>query len=463
MKNNRWIIFLVVIFLIKAMAWLSQPMVGPYNGMGDAQVRVMLVAAQNFIPESGAWMPLPFHFIRWSLLMFDDMSMSPRILWIVINAVLAVMVGIFSARISSNRQVGLWSVFLFITHPFLSAFFTFPLTEPLFALFVISGMICLDSDRRNWRLLASIIFFSLANAIRYEGWYLFPMILGIIIARKKMSLRDMFIFSIAYWVYPIIWIRGNFIHTGEAFYFFQIKTLYARESAGYYFYNVADSLKWLWLYISHLSILGVLFLLGLIPAVYNKKFHEYPILLFITSMYLVGMLAIQRFFGTMEWFPDQYLYLPVLFAVPFAGKQLHHIFKKYLNRKWKFIGIAAICIYTSLGFMGDAHWLFKNAPDTDTELTKIIRTYKNDRILALFPKENMATDIDWLMYFSGHRSYSGAVTTDHSVCQHLYNKEFSLFLSYDTSLVFWDQLNSCKSKYDSVFQDEQYVLIRPAR
>jgi len=152
--------------------------------MGDAHVRIMM-AIRDFIPQYGVWQPFHFYLLNLIYKIFKDIYLAPRIFAIIQNFLILLLLFFLTKKQSKNLLISYIVLFLFIITPYFSIYTSFPITELLFNIFLLTGLIFFIENNNFFWL--SLVFFNLSHMIRFESWYLYLILFFFVI--KKLGLK----------------------------------------------------------------------------------------------------------------------------------------------------------------------------------------------------------------------------------------------------------------------------------
>ncbi|MBP7774516.1 hypothetical protein KA078_01865 [Candidatus Woesebacteria bacterium] len=460
LKKHYLVILIFVIFLVKVNLFINQPMIGQYDGMGDAQPRVMMVAAHNFIPTHGTWMPLLFNIIKTSLAIYDNPHLSPRFFSAVINLYLVIILFIYFKHVTRDRLLSLIIIFLFLSSHFINSYFTFPLAEPIFSASFFTAMYFLVKNKNFSTLLISLLFFNICNALRYEGWYLFPPML-FLAYRQARPIKQLVFFSFMYFIYPIYWIWQNYLHTGDWMFFLNEKITFAHHSLDYMkkIGNVGYALNWLKKIYELLGMHQLLLIVCGLIVCFKQRRYRTLVFFFALSVYLIILLILQVYTGSMEWFPVQYLYLPYLFLIPFVAIIISSFIKSQKTKNGKLFSLLVIFfVITASGFYDNYKWLYVDMPNPESKIIQVL-SLNTSTIGVFFPAGYVHTDLDWLMYFSYQYHYQGHELAREKYCDVLSAGEFDSILIFDTLDETTKIINQCLMSYKIMYSDARMLFL----
>lgn len=177
----------------------------------------------------GTWLPIHMYLTGFSILLDNDLYWAPRIMTLFFS--ITSMLLIFRlTRELFDKKSALIAVLLsafWCNHVWLS---WAPLSEMTFFCAIIGSAYLLTLWRSSLKithLIGSSLCLLVANGIRYEGWY-FSVVLSIYLGSEfirlyranleKESFR-LLAFAAIPWIFPIFWLMGNYLHSGDPLYF----------------------------------------------------------------------------------------------------------------------------------------------------------------------------------------------------------------------------------------------------
>ncbi len=323
-KKSLLLLTLLIFFIFQSLLHLTKPMYALRDGMGDSYVRIVQ-AVTNKIPEYGVWQPLYYYFLKFSIANLG-VYFGPRIMGIFIFLLLSIVLYIFTKRLFNSRA-SIWTTLFFITSGYFTDYLTFPVTEVLFSLFLLSALYLLFFYKNYSQLFFSVLFFSLANAIRFESWILLPIVV-IYLYLKTKNMKVIFFYTFLYILYPLYYLCLNFLKTGNPLYFiadYKIQTVF--EKIDFY-------IPFFILIKKFIINFNPILLLVLCFSFINKDFRKIispnkKFILFICGAILITLLLLRTAITPTRWFPDEYLFFPILIIYPFLGYAAHYLSKRY--------------------------------------------------------------------------------------------------------------------------------------
>jgi hypothetical protein len=199
--------------------------------------RTVLAAvwAQNpYTVWKGAWLPFHMYTFGAALRLKWDLIYVPRIAVILLGCTSILLTYLLTSRLMECRRIGLISAFLLAVNPVHIWLSSTPLTAMPYATCalaaVLSLVLYLKQNGQRYIYLGACML-ALANGYRYEAWVLsavFSLSLvgnGILLyKRKALDFRqslNLILGAIIPWLFPIAWMVGNYVETGNPLFFLE--------------------------------------------------------------------------------------------------------------------------------------------------------------------------------------------------------------------------------------------------
>lgn len=394
--NKKYISIKVIIaisFIILSILQLTKTMIPLRPGMGDAQVRIYEIVT-NSIEKNGIWQPLYFQLLKFSIALSGPF-LGPRLLAVVSFALLTLSIYLLTKHIFKKESVALLTVILIISSSFFTDYLTVPITEILFTSFFILG-ICFLIDIKDSKFpYLSLVFFTLANALRFEGWILLPIIV-LILYKKCISIRNILLFAFIYLLYPLIYLTTSWKITGQIMY---IVNDYVGQTPHADIAVLPTLTAWIKKFIDNFDPLYLLLLL----IFYTRRGIKHNLtknegLLLVLGF---GSLFIPIFLricvARSNWYPDQYLIFSIALFYPFLGYTIAKLIK--FNKIFLVIFTCLVILSLSKNyyFKADKYKI----PDISIALKKV-----KVECLYLFDQYNYPYDKNDIMYLGNQIRYN---------------------------------------------------------
>ena len=331
-KKHKYLIALtlfIITFFILELPQLNEVMLAE----GDAYSRANMakkIFNRGFLIDLKAsviWLPLHSTILSLPALFIQDIYYAQRLISLIISTLSISAVYFYTQAFTKNKLTSLFAALMYAFFPLRRYLSTQTLSEPVFVFFLILAMFFLIKEKRkNSDLVLSLLLLNIAHGIRYESWFLLPL-LWIYILFQKIELSKKVSYILLSMFFPIYWMGNNFYLEKSMLAFFDQKLQFARHTGVPEFFNAKLTfLSWgeKLIQVFPISYLGIV-LLDYKNLV--KKISLQKIIIYFTPIYLYFLLLAQVFFGTMEWFPARYLLIPLTFAIPILANSITGIYK----------------------------------------------------------------------------------------------------------------------------------------
>ncbi len=441
--KNKYIsltsIGIIVALIILSILQLTRPMVPLRPGMGDAQVRIYEIVNNN-IEQNGIWQPLYFQLLKFSIKIADP-YIGPRLLAIFSFALLILSVYLLTKRLFKKELVALLTIILLISSSFFTDYLTIPITEILFTGLFILGVYFLMNSKESKFSYLSLILFSMANALRFEGWILLPVI-ALMLYKKRVPLKNILLFIFIYLLYPLIYLAISWKTTGDIMYFlkdYTVQNSYVDITAW------STLTTWIKKFLSAFNPLYLFFLLFFysergIRHNLNKN-ERWLLILAFTSLLIP--IFLRTIIVRSSWYPDQYLIFSTVLLYPLLG----YAITKLLNFNNIFLFIFIYLVALSLS----QNYYFRAGKYEIPDISIALKSVKGE-CLYLFDQNNYPYDKDDIMYL-GHQIKYNPLSWDSSLKNEA--ETWSSCIILDNIKV---KDNFLEEKCHVDFQDERFRL-----
>ncbi len=197
------------------------------NVAGDAVVRSWLAHAWLEHPRligsslQGCLQFGPLHFplialVEW---LIGNAHLAGRLLSLIVGTVSALPLFSLTRRVFSVRAAW-WAVAVFALWPLRIQTSTTAASEALSGLCVLSALAFLaksfEGQERQWCLLSGLCF-TLGAAVRYDVWLWLPLI-ALLVWKESRSFGRALGFGVVAASFPVAWLLGHLVDTGDALY-----------------------------------------------------------------------------------------------------------------------------------------------------------------------------------------------------------------------------------------------------
>ncbi len=195
-------------------------------------------AQHPYMLWNGPWLPFHMYLFGTALRLKMEMLWVPRVIVILFGALSILLMYLLTSQLFGSRRVGLISAFLLAVNPVHVWLSSTPLTEIPHATFALAGLLglvlYLKYGKQRYIYLGAFAL-ALASGFRFEAWILsiffdLALIWSGIQLYKQGALDSKRLFNLAVgsmipWLFPVAWMAGNYLETGNPLYFMEyIKT-----------------------------------------------------------------------------------------------------------------------------------------------------------------------------------------------------------------------------------------------
>jgi hypothetical protein len=177
----------------------------------------------NILPPSACWLPLHFYLMGFSLLIWNNIFIAPRILHLIFG-VLSVIVFYLMNTYFFGKRIAFYSSLILIFFPWHVILSVLTLSEIPFLLFILLALYFLyrfkkDLKRRLLFLFISAFMLACASLMRYDGWALSLFFIFFLLFSEEKQLFKKMIFVFIVLSTPALWIIWNYIDMSNPFNF----------------------------------------------------------------------------------------------------------------------------------------------------------------------------------------------------------------------------------------------------
>lgn len=349
-SNNRNVLGLFFIGLFLRLIFL--PFVETVDADSTSRLFISHELAHNFrLISNGVWGPIHFYLNAIFLKLFD--YQHAIIILKIFTSLLAVLGGIGIYRISvllfKNSSGAMLAAYAYLLSPIVFRNSFHLLSGIPYAFFIIWGIYFIISGLKTYRLQRFIlagIFFTLACGIRYEGWLLLALFSLLIWINSKF--KPAFIFSVFGLLFPVYWMIGNYLATGDFFYGVSYSAVWNNQLEGNNEYIDSAillerllffpfslwlaltpplflALIYVWfkafksytkLQVSLLSIGGILLLVFMVKAFTGSLFLQHRFTISILLLFVPFLTLWSKYLG---FWGERIFYLALIGAIPFSN------------------------------------------------------------------------------------------------------------------------------------------------
>jgi hypothetical protein len=303
----------------------------PMNSSPDGYWRLKKAVERsvNDYQTDNIWFPLYSHIVAIPLIFFSGQYfVSARLFTLCFHLTSSFFIFLIIHKITKNKLLSFIGSLIFLINPLSLSLSTQTLSEPIWGLFFISSLFFLFFTSQNVNFYLGSLLWSVSMQLRYESWYLTPLLLFLIYWHTHKKSKT-FIFLIIQLIFPIYWILNTTKNTGSWNYYFQQKLIQASIGSPKIYGHLFKSFSvWSSLFSSIFSSLTIFVSIVLSPIKLKKVRH-----LWLIFVYLFLALVLQTFLKTMEFYPLRYLYFGITIIPILTISTIDQIFpvkyKKY--------------------------------------------------------------------------------------------------------------------------------------
>lgn len=346
LKLHNWektfLLILIAIGFVLAWSSLKKPM----TSEGDAYARSIIAyyyyQSKTFISNNSVWLPFHFTLLSLPLYFFSNFHLSVRVWSLIISLTSIPLLYLYSKIIFKETKIAVLASILLLVLPMRIVLSTHTLTEPVFISFLLASFVFFFKEKPNY--LISFLLLNIAHGIRYESWFLLP-ILWLILLRKKIYLQKTIALIALSLVFPIYYLWGNAQAQGSCLAFFNEKYQVAQiNQIKEYFDLFLSSRAWEKNLLDFIPLpFFLIIFINLKNVIKGKK-----VIFLIIPMYLFISLIIQVYLGTMEWFPPRYLYPLIVLLIPFISYSFIDLFTSIKKPIFRIFFLAILYLYLLL-------------------------------------------------------------------------------------------------------------------
>ncbi|HWS48740.1 MAG TPA: hypothetical protein VN174_01655 [Candidatus Methanoperedens sp.] len=291
----------VLVFLLIELPLLNKPMMAEGNAYSRLQTIVMEINSPNYLTDF-SWLPFYNKIMSWPMGVYSEpTAQSVRIFSLIITLLSSGCVYALTYELTKLKSLSIIALSFFLINPLTLSLSTLILSENLWIFMLLLSLVFLVQKNKKYWVMGIVAWF-VSQGIRYESWYLTPVLMFIIWTRHR-NLKLLISFFIASLLFPLYWIIESYRYTGTYLNILNIKKHYAANGPQNIYGHLNESIR-VWLEKIELVIswpFVLIYLLGIYEFVRQKNW------LWLIPTVSVFLLIIQVFLGTMEYFPARYL------------------------------------------------------------------------------------------------------------------------------------------------------------
>ncbi|MSP12513.1 MAG: phospholipid carrier-dependent glycosyltransferase [Chloroflexi bacterium] len=188
---------------------------------------------------SGVWLPFHIYLLGIALRFWWDLLWVPRIITLILGSISIILMYQFAKELFGKASIALVGAILLALNPVHFWLSGTALAEIPQVTLILAAMLTfvryLKAENKRY-VYASAALLAVATGFRYESWMI-SIVFSLILAGKaifqfrngKIDLREVIVLLIAAgipWIFPMIWIVGNYHKTGNPLYFLTLVKSY---------------------------------------------------------------------------------------------------------------------------------------------------------------------------------------------------------------------------------------------
>jgi hypothetical protein len=300
-------IFVFVFFCLLTTAWLKKPMISSGNAYSRLQTTMIEIDSPS-AKKDFVWLPMYTKIMTIPIRIYgDSMGYSARLFTLLITVATAAFVWLITFNLTRKLSLSLVAASFYLINPLIVNLSVLTLSESIWVFFVALSMALLLSKSKKMWIFGAILWIA-SQAIRYESWYLVPLVVLVFGCWHK-KIKEALYLLLSLLLFPLYWILETIAHTGNWMYLLDVKMYFAKAGPKYIYGNLKSSM-WVWAD----KILAV-FTVPMIFLYFGGIYKQIKLRLWLWSipLFVILTLVLQVYFGTMETFTARYLIaLPVM-------------------------------------------------------------------------------------------------------------------------------------------------------
>lgn len=242
-SNKSVGLFIGIILIVRLLIHIALYHAGFIALTADDFGRTIVAAEWSKHPTwiwNGLWLPFHSYLLGSILKIYWELLWMSRFVAIVFGLVSIVFMYLLAQQLFNNHIIGLVSAGLLSVNPLHVWLCSVPLTEGISSTLVLIGIWAfigyIIKAKMNYLLLAGLMF-GLANGFRFESWVVSFIFSGLLIWQSfsdHLKKQNVWVFLLAClpWLFPAMWILGNYLTTGDPLAFASGIREYKRQTYG---------------------------------------------------------------------------------------------------------------------------------------------------------------------------------------------------------------------------------------
>lgn len=370
LQNNLLIYLLLIIagFLVSFKEINSPLLLGDMDGYARANIGFDIYQKKQLLSLNyggGMWLPLHQNILGFSIYLTNNPQLGPRLISLILNVLSIPLIFKLSELIfkksNNKKMIALLSSLMYLFHPLRLLIATQPLSETTSMFFFL--LILTKLFEKEQKTIFISIISNIACLIRFEFWFLIPIIWTSIYLDKTKKKEPNFFLYISFLIIPILILVINKIYQGNFLAFISDKYYVAQNmvNIGIRYHNIFLANKyWLIELINQFGLTGIILLIyAIVKSKENKIFDKKNLIFIFIPAYFFFLLVSQVYFGAMEWIAPRYFFPVVISLIPLVSYGLVSIAKSVYKAR-KNIFVLEITSIILIFIVTDVYGLVKN-------------------------------------------------------------------------------------------------------
>jgi hypothetical protein len=245
-KHNV-LLALAILMIVRVLLQLALYAAGFEALTADDFGRVVVAGLWMRSPHAiwqGAWLPFHTYVIGAALYLWNDLLLVPRLITFGFGVASLVCMYNLTYALFNDRRIGFMSAVLLAVNPAHIWLSSAPLTEIMQSAFIIGFLwanVQLILRKQIHYLYISAALLSIDNTVRFEGWIFSCFFTAQLLFfstqaswRNQVRFYNIGIAVAILWIFPIAWIAGNYIRTGDPLFFMTVNRDFDKKWYGNY-------------------------------------------------------------------------------------------------------------------------------------------------------------------------------------------------------------------------------------
>jgi hypothetical protein len=279
----------------------------------------------NLSETGGPWLPLHPRILALGYYIIKNPLIAPRLITLIFNTFSIPIIFFYTKRIFRNHDkdnaISILATLLYLICPIRIGLATQPLSEPISMFFLLLVLFLFVSEKID--SVYAIVFINIAQAIRFEFWYLLPIIWIILWQKYSNNIRKLLIYCLLTMTFPVYWMILCFVQSGNFLSFFSIVYSTAQSIKPEIPYNhfMYATMGWFKILGQLIGLSGIILYIYSVYKLLNSKTLNIPrVLIYATiPLFFLYLLIMQVFLGVREWLGPRHLFSVLVTMIPFVS------------------------------------------------------------------------------------------------------------------------------------------------